>query len=108
MANTKLTGIMKSARKEMLADFSAAGGKLFNFEGFTVAIKPAFIGSTMAIVSVSCASPDEQKTRRKVGEFYALSKILDQGEFIQLPLREWDFADFAENTAEFFSKDALL
>ena len=97
MANTKLTSFMKIRRKELLADFRAAGGHLFSYNGFTVAIKPAFFGSNMALVSASFASQDEQKMRRKVGEYHALSKMLDQGEFMQMPLQPNSFGDFATN-----------
>ena len=103
MSNTKLTGIMKSARKEMLVGFWFDGGQLFTFHGFTVAIKPAFFGSNMALVSVSHASPAEQETRRKVGEFFALSKMLDKGEFMQFPLAPENFEYFAKTLYDFLA-----
>ncbi len=101
MYNTKLTDAQKQKRKGLKVAFLEAGGKLFNFEGFTVAIKPAFFGANMAQIAVSMASPDESKLRRKVGEYHALSK-LEQGEFIQFPLVSSDYEYFAENLAGFF------
>lgn len=99
--NTKLLQFQKDERKQMKAVLLAAGGALFTFEGFTMAIQPVFEGSTMALVSTSTASPAEGKIRRKVGEFHALEKMRI-GEFIQVPLATRDFEDFARTLAHHF------
>jgi len=101
MFDTKLDEFQKNDRKVLKLDFIAEGGRLFNFNGFTVAIKPAFSGANMALVSTACASELESKLRRKVGEFHALHKM-NMGEFMQVPLHTENFANFAAALANFF------
>lgn len=96
MSNTKLSDDAKQLLSELKFDFTLEGGKLFNFDGVCVAIKPAYPNSIMAMVAVSFASFNEDKLRRKVGEFHALNKM-DTGEYIQVPLSPGDFEDFAIN-----------
>lgn len=77
MSNSKLSREQKTARKVMLADLQTAGGTIATVGRFTVAIVPEFSGSNMARMSVAFASEDEQKIRRKVGEFHALFRMQD-------------------------------
>lgn len=75
MSNSKLTKFQKVSRKVMLADLRSALGSIATVGRFTVAIMPEFPGSSMARMSVSFASEDEQKIRRKVGEYHALIRL---------------------------------
>jgi hypothetical protein len=59
----------------MLADLRGCLGTIATVGRFTVAIMPEFPESNMARMSVSFASEDEQKIRRKVGEYHALTRL---------------------------------
>lgn len=100
MSNTKLDTSQKESRKEMKACVRANDGQIFSFphHGVTVAIEPAFPGSRMVNVSVSFMSPNEQKFRRKVGEYYALYRMRS-GEYVQVP-NSLEWATIAEYFAE--------
>lgn len=82
MSNTKLTKIENTERKEMKAEFLADGGYLFSHGRVTLAAMP--MGNTFR-VAVSIASPDEQKIRRKVGEYHAMLAF-DCGETIPVDI----------------------
>lgn len=82
-SNSKLSKGARVALAAMMASFTDAGGKVFSFPqyGVTVAVRGAENGNAFAAVSV--AAPDEQKFRRKVGQFYALDRALN-GEGVTL------------------------
>jgi hypothetical protein len=94
MSNSKLSREQKAERKAMLADLADAGGTLATVGRFTVAISPEGKGLRMARMSVAVASPDEQKIRRKVGEFHALTRLYDL-QSVPVP-RDFDAQDLAE------------
>lgn len=71
-SNSKLNSLQKQERKQLKADFLKAGGVIVHVEGVTVALMRT--GENTGLFSVSVASVDEQKDRRKVGEFYALDR----------------------------------
>jgi hypothetical protein len=75
MSNSKLSHEQKIFRKAALSDLRDCGGHIFTSNRVTVAIMPEFAGSKMARMSVSIASENEQKLRRKVGEFHALERL---------------------------------
>ena len=93
MSNSKLDRGQKIERKEMMQTLTDCGGYILasGYVGRTVVICPVFEGSRMVTVSVSNMSPDEEKFRSKVGEYWALSNWLD-GRSIQLPA-DLDFCD---------------
>ena len=83
MSNTKICKISK----KILADFKAANPevKFFTDENeVTVLERREFPGSKMKMVSISFASGDEVKFRRKVGEYKAMEKF-ENGEFVKVP-----------------------
>jgi len=86
MSNSKLSSIEKSERKEFLGLLHSRGGAIVTSEDgrVTVAFEPEFKGSRMLRVGVSVASPDEQKIRRKVGEYHALDNLFS-GATVKLP-----------------------
>lgn len=85
MSNTKLSPGQKESRKSMLRDLESMGGNIATVGAFTIAKLPEFEGSKMALFSVSVCSDTEEKNRRKVGEFHALSKLFNEDKFITLP-----------------------
>lgn len=112
MSNTKLNSDQKAELAALRADVADSEGRaavfFFKDEGVTVAMQlPAdYMGENeqarCAYVSVSVASGDEQKFRRKVGEFQALSALeAGQSFLVRLPYDDW--ADFAADTAAFLA-----
>lgn len=99
MSNSKLNEFQKAKRKSMLSELHNAGGWLHSDYGVTLCIMPEFAGSKMARVSVSVASEDEQKVRRKVGEYWALHRMM-HCEFILVPMLAvtdyWQLKDLCE------------
>lgn len=87
MSNSKLTVHQKMNRMEYLETLVMCHGAIVaSLSGrVTLAFVPEFTGSRMLKVAVSYASPTEKKVRRKVGEYHALSKLFDTGEFIKIP-----------------------
>ncbi len=85
-SNSKLTASQKSIRKNMKVWLKEQGGSLHSFPsyGVTMVYVPAFEGARGAFMSVSMASNDEQKFRRKVGEYHALIKW-EGGEVVPVP-----------------------
>lgn len=72
-SNSKLTAEQKQARKHYKASFVRHdGGVLVAVDGVTVALHRT--GEHSGKFSVSVSGADEQKERRKVGEFYALER----------------------------------
>lgn len=96
VSNSKLTPEQKDTRKRWLNDLEYFNGEIATAGYFTVAKIPLFNGSRMANFSVSKRSLDEQKFRRKVGEYHALRKLLAYpNENILLP-NEFSAMDFAQ------------
>lgn len=93
-ANTKLTAEQKVDRKEWLKELHEYGGDIGQMAPFTVAKVPEFEGSKMACFSVAVCSNEEQRFRRKVGEYHALRKM-NNYKFITLPaiITAQDLAD---------------
>lgn len=97
-SNSKLNVLQKQIRRENKAAFDRAGGVLARVDGVTVALVRT--GENTGMFSVSVASRDEKKDRRKVGEFYALKRWANLQE---LPCR----LASKELVAEYgFAKDA--
>lgn len=71
-SNTKLTAHQKELFKGMKADANIDGIKLVNNGETTIAY--IVRGNSVEFATAS-ASPDEQKFRRKVGEFHALVRF---------------------------------
>ena len=84
MSNSKLNAQQKQFRKDFIAQ--NPGVQFFSFpdSGVTVAIQET--GINMVEFSVSIASPNERKFRRKVGEFVAAERM-DNG--ITLPATKY-------------------
>jgi hypothetical protein len=94
MSNSKLSPVQKLFRRDAKSDHIAVGGSIATVGRFTVAIVPEFPGSNMARMSVSFASEDETKLRRKVGEFHALFRLQDN-KSVPVPVN-FDATDMAE------------
>lgn len=85
-ANTKLSREQKNDRIEWLTALEYSDGEVATSGRFTVAKMADFPNSRMAHFSVSYCARDEKKIRRKVGEYYALKKLMDfAGDWITLP-----------------------
>lgn len=102
-SNTKLDKVDRDDRKQMLFEIERLGGALFSFPdcgafGVTVLCVPQFENSRMMQVAVAVASPNEQKFRRKVGEYVALCHWFD-GNTITVPVVD-DMQYFAEGFAD--------
>jgi hypothetical protein len=102
MSNSKLEKFQKVNRKVMLAGMRDAGGTIATVGRFTVAIMPEFPGSSMARMSVSFASENETKLRRKVGEYHALARLYKM-QSVPVPVNfdALNMADFMEESYEF-------
>lgn len=92
-SNTKLTQEQEFARKEMLLDLPAGSVMARTEGGHTILVVPR--GNTVQ-VSTSICSEDENKWRRKVGEYHALNRWYN-GESIPMPAH--DFSIFGIATA---------
>lgn len=73
-SNSKLNDGQKQRRKDMIAMLPRGSHMGLTNTGVTILLVPA--GCVQELYT-SIASPDEAKIRRKVGEFYALSRWLD-------------------------------
>lgn len=102
MSNSKLTKFQKAERKSMRSELHNAGGWLHSDYGVTLSILPEFAGAKMARVSVSVASEDEQKVRRKVGEYWALHRMM-HCEFILVPIQSVIVTAQLNHLCELFS-----
>lgn len=62
----------------------------YGYNGLTIAYCPAFLGPEcrMMEVSVSYCAP-EDTFKKKTGKYHAVAKMLDDGEFVTLPLAEY-------------------
>ena len=104
MANSKLTRDQKNMRIEWLTALKFSGGEIATAGRFTVVKVADFPGARMAHFSASYCAKDEQKIRRKVGEYYALKKLMDlAGNWIGLPehITAQVFADSLSEMSEF-------
>lgn len=79
MANTKLTREQKDFRIEWLSALEFSDGDIAACGRYTVVTVPMFPGSRMSQFLVSYCAKDEQKIRRKVGEYYVLEKMYGLG-----------------------------
>jgi hypothetical protein len=84
MSNTKLNSEQKSMRKTLRKSFGPqcvmlAVGRV------TMFLQPEFAGSNMGLLSISIASPNETKIRRKVGEYMALERAAN-GKYVKVPM----------------------
>lgn len=95
-ANTKLNPEQKRLRKSMMALLVENGGFIYQTGRVTVAKLPEFPDSKMAKFSVSICSESETKFRRKVGEFHALRKMFQDGEYVKLPNHTMDASEFTD------------
>lgn len=86
ISNSKLTKEQKETRKVHKAALVTQGGAIVTSSdgSVTLAFVPEFHGSRMLAVGVSVASPNEQKIRRKVGEYHALDNLMF-GNTIKVP-----------------------
>lgn len=91
-SNTKLTQEQKFARKEMLLDLPAGSVMARTEGGHTILVVP--MGNTVQI-STSIYSKNENKCRRKVGEYHALNRWYN-GERIPMPADGFDIFAFAK------------
>lgn len=90
---TKLTKIEKQWLKTVKANYPRI--MFGRFGRLTVAIEPA--GPNRGKFAISIASNEETKIRRKVGQFWALSRLVDgQSLPIELP-NGFDINEIAEN-----------
>jgi hypothetical protein len=106
MANSKLTREQKDSRIEWLSALQFSDGEIAACGRYTVAKLPMFPGSRMAQFIVSYCAKDEQKIRRKVGEFYALDKMYVLGDTgVTLP-SHITAMDLASMLAEFDEDDS--
>lgn len=98
MANTKLNINQKLHYKELLEEHFARGGDIAVSGNVTVCRMQRFPRSTMAKFAVSVCSDNEKKFRHKVGEYYALKRLLVFGQYVQMPadISAKQFADFVE------------
>lgn len=86
---TKLDRLEKQVLKQMKAVFAANGGVLVAVNRMTFAFQPT--GPNRAKVSWAIASREEKKIRRKVGEYKALDRMLNENAF--LPIETGDYTD---------------
>jgi hypothetical protein len=80
-SNSKLTPDQKVFRKKVMAMLPRGSEMTLTPDGVTVLIVPNGCTNLMA---TSIASPDEQKVRRKVGQFHALMRWAE-GQAIPVP-----------------------
>lgn len=104
LSNSKLDKIQKSDLKTLRDMFMHDGGELFSFpeRGVTIAVMPALRGAecNTSRVATAVCSPNEQKFRRKVGEYVALKNMYDS-KYIAVPVVVFAH-DFANEFANLF------
>lgn len=87
-SNSKLDRDQKAERKELMADLPAGSTMAMSADGFTALVVPA---GAVNMLFTAVASPDEEKIRRKVGEYTALCRWVD-GIGVPIPA-DWGGAD---------------
>ncbi len=87
MSNSKLNDVQKTERKQLMQQFLETDSTIDqNPEtGVTMVTVRDFPNSKMVRISFSFMSDDEQKFRRKVGEYHALHRMFWSGEYIYIP-----------------------
>lgn len=95
MANSKLTREQKEYRKEFISRLKKCAGVVVQYGNVTCVLLRT--GECMGDFSVAIASPDEQKIRRKVGEYMALYRWV-QGAYQPVPLKEKGHDPFTYET----------
>lgn len=80
-SNSKLTPDQKFILKNMKMKAQNMGIKLLDNGKTTIAYKE--LGNTVKF-SVSVTSPDEKKYRSKVGQFYALERIMNHNQYVTM------------------------
>ena len=73
VSNSKLDQYENDQRKIIKAEFKKDGGHVVNDGVTTIAYLQ--VSANLVEFATSICSPDEQKFRRKVGEFYALERF---------------------------------
>lgn len=86
-SNTKLTPDQKFILKDLKKEARDNGINWANNGETTIAFKR--MGNTVRF-STSVSSPDETKFRRKVGEYYALIRLMDHDNYVVLNLSDFD------------------
>ncbi len=77
VSNSKLTPMQNDDRKDMKAGAKRDGVQVFHFTNFGYTLAVRQMGANNVAVAVACMAENEQKYRRKVGEYYALSRWFD-------------------------------
>lgn len=98
-SNSKLNKTEKEDRKYMLAQLRSNGGSVFTSlnTGVTVVVEPAGVVYNVAL---SVPSKNEQKLRRKVGEYHALLRNESGVHLPFSPLENTTADEIARNVAE--------
>ncbi len=78
-SNTKLSPAQKQYVKRYTAD--NIGLVFFNNGTITVMVQPEVKGSRMHVVSISTMAPNEQKFRKSVGKYYAITNR-ENGQYV--------------------------
>lgn len=101
-SNTKINSNQKTWRKEMLKLLQEKNGEIFSFPACncTIVVVPEFTNSNMVRVSISYSSDNELKFRPKVGQYYALQKMFNEGDYIKLPIKYYEFFEIADSIAQ--------
>lgn len=86
VSNSKLDQYENDQRKIVKAEFKQDGGRVVN-DGITT-IAYLQVSANLVEFSTSICSPDEQKFRRKVGEFYALQRF-EEGNTVKMRVPEF-------------------
>lgn len=89
---TKLDKIDKQILKQMKGEFAAKGGVLVAVGRMTFAFQPT--GPNRAKVSWAIASREETKIRRKVGEYKALDRMLNESVFLPVETGNYTEPEF--------------
>lgn len=86
-ANTKLTKEQKAERKAWMQELHSASGHIYtNVSGtVTMVVMPENSGSRIVLATFAVASPNEEKIRRKVGEYHALRRMFMEYKYVKLP-----------------------
>ena len=102
MANSKLTREQKWCRKEFISRLKECAGVLVQNGYVTCVLRRT--GERMGEFSVAIASPEEQKFRRKVGEYMALYRWM-QDCYLPVPLKEKGHDPFTYETDQDYLRD---
>lgn len=98
MSNTKLT----TTEKACLREYKETMPKNMAFATcgrFTVLVAVHF---NCVQLATALASTDEQKIRRKVGEWYAADRFINR-EYVTLPLTDYNMGDTPQEVAEYYA-----